>query len=53
LGATSLGFIKSAVVTGGGFFTQYIVSHMQLGYALAYAIVPTLLYSSMAEGLIK
>lgn len=50
LGFASLGFIKSTVASGGGHFTQYIVSHMQLAFGLAYALVPTLVFSSMAEG---
>jgi hypothetical protein len=49
LGFASLGFIKSTVASGGGHFTQYIVSHMQLAFGLAYALVPTLVFSSMAE----
>lgn len=50
LGATSLGFIKSAAITGGGPFTQYIVSHMQLAFGLAYALVPTLFFPSIIAG---
>lgn len=48
LGLTSLGFIKSAVVSGGTHFTQYIISHMQLAFGLAYTLVPTILFSNIS-----
>nr|CAD2169797.1 unnamed protein product [Meloidogyne enterolobii] len=48
LGFTSLGFIKSAVISGGTHFTQYIISHMQLAFGLAYTLIPTLLFSNIS-----
>lgn len=39
MGFTTLGFIYSSVIYGR-FFTQYIVSNMQLPFSLAMTVVP-------------
>ncbi|KAF7635088.1 hypothetical protein Mgra_00005530 [Meloidogyne graminicola] len=49
LGFCSLGFIKSSVASGGIHFTQYIISHIQIPFGLAYSLIPIILFSNISS----